>query len=125
MLYPESRLGVIDNSGAKWCKIIRVYGGVPGVMGSLVLITVRRYRPGRKVEIGMMYKALIVRTKLYPFRLLGVNSCFDQNAIILFKKQKKFGSALVLLGTRIKSTISFEARKKGYLKIVSLAPNIL
>lgn len=125
MVFPETYLSVIDNSGAKWCKVIRVYGGSPGVMGSLVLLTVRRYKPGRKVKIGTMYKGLIVRTKVFPKRLFGVNSCFNKNVVILFKRQKAFGSTLVLVGTRVKSSVSFEVRKKGFLKVVSLAPQVV
>lgn len=119
MIYKETMVNVIDNSGALRCKVIHVYGAAPAVLGDLVLVTVRRYVPRRKVTIGSLHLAVVVRTKVKAHRNIGVSSIFDQNTVVLMKKVRNL---TVVLGTRVRSTVSFDLRKKGFLKIVTLAP---
>lgn len=128
MLQQESRCEVADNSGAKIAYVIRVYGGstrrsgqtrkIAGV-GDRVLISVKKALPGSDIKSGDKSKAVIVRTKKHTRRKDGSYVKFDTNAVVLISDE---GNPK---GTRIFGPVARELREKNYLKIVSLAPEVI
>lgn len=128
MLQQESRCDVADNSGAKVAYIIRVYGGstargaftrkTAGV-GDRVLISVKKALPSSDVKSGTMSKAVIVRTKKPTRREDGSYVKFDNNAVVLINDE---GNPK---GTRIFGPVARELRERNYMKIVSLAPEVV
>ena len=112
MIQTESRLKVADNSGAKELLTIRVLGGI-------VVATVKSAAPGGAVKKGEVVKAVIVRTKSGAKRPDGSYIKFDENAAVLIRDDK------TPRGTRIFGPVARELREGGYMKIVSLAPEVL
>jgi len=122
MLQPESRVNVADNSGAKELGIIRNLGGSfvrNSRIGDVVVASVKSAAPGGAVKKGEVVKAVIVRTVKSQMRKDGTWIRFDDNAAVIIKKD---GDPL---GTRIFGPVARELREKGYMKIVSLAPEVL
>lgn len=122
MLSEFSRCNVADNSGAKEVMIIKNFGGsiVRGTnIGDVVLVTVKKAIPTGIVKEGQVVKAVIVRTRRGLERPDGSYIRFDDNAVVLIKED---GS---LRGTRVFGPVARELREKGYLKIISLAPEVL
>jgi large subunit ribosomal protein L14 len=128
MLQQESRCDVADNSGAKIAYVIRVYGGstrrggytrkCAGV-GDRVLISVKKALPGADIKPGEMSKAVIVRTKTPTRRRDGSYVKFDSNAVVLINDD---GNPR---GTRIFGAVARELRDRNYMKIVSLASEVI
>ncbi|RMH13893.1 MAG: 50S ribosomal protein L14 [Planctomycetota bacterium] len=128
MLQQESRCEVADNSGAKVAYVIRVYGGstrrggftrrTAGV-GDRVLISVKKALPGSDIKPGDKCKAVIVRTKHPTRRADGSYVSFDSNAVVLIDDD---GNPK---GTRIFGAVARELRSKNYMKIVSLATEVI
>jgi len=122
MIQPETRLNVADNSGAKEIKCIRVMGGSfrrSGNIGDVIVAAVQTATPGGAVKKGDVVKAVIVRTKKGIRRTDGSHIRFDDNAAVIIDNQKQ------PRGTRIFGPIARELREKDYMKILSLAPEVL
>ena len=122
MIQPQTRLKVADNSGAKEIMCFRVLGGsfrrTAGV-GDIIIASVKSATPGGAVKKGEVVKAVIVRTKKQYRRPDGTYIRFDDNAAVIINEQKQ------PKGTRIFRPVARELREKDYMKIVSLAPEVL
>jgi large subunit ribosomal protein L14 len=122
MIQQESYLKVADNTGAKEIKTIRVLGGSKrkfGNIGDVVVASVRKAAPGGQVKKGEVVKAVIVRSARGVRRADGSYVRFDDNAAVLIKEDKN------PRGTRIFGPVARELRDKDYMKILSLAPEVL
>ena len=122
MIQEESYLKVADNTGAKEIKTIRVLGGSKrkfGNIGDVVVASVRKAAPGGQVKEGDVVKAVIVRSTRGVRRTDGSYVRFDDNAAVLIKEDKN------PRGTRIFGPVARELRDKDYMKILSLAPEVL
>ncbi len=122
MIQPQTRLKVADNSGAKEIMCIRVLGGSfrrSGNIGDVIVASVKSAIPGGKVKKGDVVKAVIVRTTFGLQREDGSYIKFDDNAAVVIDNQKQ------PQGTRIFGPIARELRDKDYMKIISLAPEVL
>ena len=122
MIQEESYLKVADNTGAKEIKTIRVLGGSKrkfGNIGDVVVASVRKAAPGGQVKKGEVVKAVIVRSAKGVRRADGYYVRFDDNAAVLIKEDKN------PRGTRIFGPVARELRDKDYMKILSLAPEVL
>ena len=122
MIQQESYLKVADNTGAKEIKTIRVLGGSKrkfGNIGDVVVASVRKAQPGGTVKKGEVVKAVIVRTAKGVRRADGTYVRFDDNAAVLIKDDKN------PRGTRIFGPVARELRDKDYMKILSLAPEVV
>ena len=122
MIQQESRLKVADNSGARELSVIRVLGGSKvktGNIGDIVVGTIKKATPNGTVGKGKVVKAVIVRTKFGPRREDGSYIKFDENAAVIIKDDK------TPKGTRIFGPVARELREKQFMKIVSLAPEVL
>ena len=122
MIQQESYLKVADNTGAKEIKTIRVLGGSKrkfGNIGDVIVASVRKAQPGGTVKKGEVVKAVIVRSAKGVRRADGSYVRFDDNAAVLIKDDKN------PRGTRIFGPVARELRDKDYMKILSLAPEVL
>ena len=122
MIQQESYLKVADNTGAKEIKCIRVLGGSKrkfGNIGDVVVASVRKAQPGGTVKKGEVVKAVIVRSARGVRRADGSYVRFDDNAAVLIKDDKN------PRGTRIFGPVARELRDKDYMKILSLAPEVI
>lgn len=122
MIQNESRLKIADNSGAREVLVIRVLGGTRrryASVGDQVVVTVKDAIPSGNVKKGTVSKAVIVRTKTAVRRPDGSYIRFDDNAAVLLNTSGD------LRGTRIFGPVARELREKDYMKIVSLAPEVL
>jgi len=122
MIQQESYLVSADNSGAKRLQCIRVLGGSTrryGTVGDIIVATVKEAVPRAKVKKGDVVKAVIVRTRKEVGRADGSYIRFDQNAAVLINQN------LEPVGTRIFGPVARELRAKRFMKIVSLAPEVL
>ena len=122
MIQSESYLKVADNTGAKEIKCIRVLGGSKrkfGNIGDVVVASVRKAAPGGQVKKGEVVKAVIVRSAKGVRRADGTYVRFDDNAAVLIKDDKN------PRGTRIFGPVARELRDKDYMKILSLAPEVI
>ncbi|HOA77965.1 MAG: 50S ribosomal protein L14 [Bacilli bacterium] len=122
MIQQESRLKVADNSGAKEILTIRVLGGTGrrfANIGDIIIATVKSATPGSAVKKGEIVKAVIVRTKFGLRRPDGTYIKFDDNAAVLIREDK------TPRGTRIFGPVARELREKEFMKIISLAPEVL
>ena len=122
MIQSESYLKVADNTGAKEIKCIRVLGGAKrkfGNIGDVVVASVRKAAPGGTVKKGEVVRAVIVRTAKGVRRADGTYVRFDENAAVLIKEDKN------PRGTRIFGPVARELRDKEYMKILSLAPEVI
>lgn len=122
MVQQESRLKVADNSGARELLVIRVLGGSKvktGNIGDVVVGTVKKATPNGTVKEGKVVKAVIVRSKFGVRRDDGSYIKFDDNACVLIKDDK------TPVGTRVLGPVARELREKDYMKIISLAPEVL
>ena len=122
MIQQESYLKVADNTGAKEIKCIRVLGGSTrkfGNIGDVIVASVRKATPGGTVKKGEVVKAVIVRSTRGVRRADGSYVRFDDNAAVLIKDDKN------PKGTRIFGPVARELRDKDYMKILSLAPEVV
>lgn len=122
MIQSESYLKVADNTGAKEIKCIRVLGGSTrkfGNIGDVIVASVRKAQPGGTVKKGEVVKAVIVRSAKGIRRNDGTYVRFDDNAAVLIKDDKN------PRGTRIFGPVARELRDKDYMKILSLAPEVV
>lgn len=122
MIQPFTRLRVADNSGAKELMCIRVLGGTgrrTADIGDLIVCSVKEATPGGVVKKGDVIKAVVVRTVNGARRKDGSYISFDENAAVIVKEDKS------PKGTRIFGPVARELRDKEYMKIVSLAPEVI
>ena len=122
MIQQESRLKVADNSGAREILVIKILGGSrvkTGNIGDIIVATVKQATPGGVVKKGDVVKAVIVRTKSGARREDGSYIKFDENAAVVINADKS------PRGTRIFGPVARELRDKQFMKIVSLAPEVL
>ena len=122
MIQNETRCKVADNTGAKEVLVIRCLGGSrrrTSSIGDIVVCTVKEATPGGSVKKGDVVKAVIVRTKTGARRADGSYIKFDENAAVIINKD---GNPR---GTRVFGPVARELRDKGYMKIVSLAPEVI
>ena len=122
MIQSESYLKVADNTGAKEIKCIRVLGGSKrkyGNIGDVIVASVRKSTPGGQVKKGEVVKAVIVRSAKGVRRADGTYVRFDDNAAVIIKDDKN------PRGTRIFGPVARELRDKDYMKILSLAPEVV
>ena len=122
MIQQQSLMKVADNTGAKELMCIRVLGGTGrryGNIGDVVVCAVKKAAPGGQVKKGAVVKAVIVRTVEGIKRADGSNIKFDENAAVIIRED---GTPV---GTRIFGPVARELREKDYLKILSLAPEVL
>ncbi|MCL2152719.1 MAG: 50S ribosomal protein L14 [Oscillospiraceae bacterium] len=122
MIQQESFLKVADNTGAKEIKCIRVLGGSGrkyGGIGDVIVASVRKAAPASTVKKGEVVRAVIVRTAKGVHRADGTYVRFDENAAVLIKEDKN------PRGTRIFGPVARELRDKEYVKILSLAPEVI
>jgi large subunit ribosomal protein L14 len=122
MVMQETKLKVADNSGARELLVIRVVGGSrvkTGNIGDIVVGTVKKAIPNSNVPKGKVVKAVIVRTVQGVRRADGSYIKFDDNACVLIREDKS------PIGTRVLGPVARELREKDFMKIVSLAPEVL
>ena len=122
MIQQESTLQVADNSGARKLKCIRVLGGTRrrfASVGDIIVVAVKEAIPNGRVKKGEVRRAVIVRTKKAINRADGSHILFDENAAVLISNDKE------VVGTRIFGPVARELRGAGFMRIVSLAPEVL
>jgi len=122
MIQQESRLSVADNSGAKEVLCIKVLGGTRrryASVGDRIIVTVKHAIPSGNIKKGTIATAVVVRTKKEIRRNDGSYIRFDDNAVVLLNASGE------LMGTRIFGPVARELREKQFMKIVSLAPEVL
>jgi len=122
MIQMQSRVEVADNSGAKEVQCIKVLGGSHhdiAKLGDTIVVSVKNALPNGKVKKGDIFRALIVRTAKETQRSDGSTIKFDKNAVVLINKTQE------PIGTRIFGPVAREIRNRGFMRIVSLAPEVL
>ena len=122
MIQQESRLNVADNTGAKNILVIKVLGGSfrrSGNIGDVVVATVKDASPGGVVKKGQVVKSVVVRSVSGVSRADGSHIRFDENAAVIIKDDKS------PVGTRIFGPVARELRERDFMKIISLAPEVL
>ncbi len=122
MIQMQTRLNVADNSGAKEVMCVKVLGGSKrryASVGDVIVVSIKEALPNSKVKKGSVSRAVIVRTKHKMRRADGSYIRFDENAAVLISLQKE------PIGTRIFGPVARELRAKQFVKIVSLAPEVL
>jgi large subunit ribosomal protein L14 len=122
MIQPESELEVADNSGARRVQCIRVLGGSRrrwATVGDVIVVSIKEAIPRGRVKKGDVHKAVVVRTAKEIRRTDGTAIRFDRNAAVLINAEGE------PIGTRIFGPVTRELRAKQYMKIVSLAPEVL
>ena len=122
MLQTESRLKVADNTGAKEVLVIRVLGGTRrryASVGDKIVVTIKDATPSGNAKKGQLSKAVVVRTKKAVRRKDGSYISFDDNACVLLN------AAGEMRGTRVFGPVARELRDKEYMKVISLAPEVL
>ncbi len=122
MIQAETRLSVADNSGAKEVSCIKVLGGSRrryATIGDIIVVSVKVAMPNSKVKKGDVLKAVVVRTKKEVSRPDGSFIRFDENSAVLINAQRE------PIGTRIFGPVARELRAQRFMKIISLAPEVL
>ncbi len=122
MIQTESTLDVADNSGARKLKCLRVLGGSGrkyASVGDVIVVSVKEAIPNARVKRGEVRRAVVVRTKKNIGRPDGSHIRFDENAAVLIDTQKE------PVGTRIFGPVARELRARGFMRIISLAPEVL
>ena len=122
MIQMRTNLEVADNSGARRVQCIKVLGGSrrkTATIGDVIVVSIKEAIPRGRVKKGDVHKAVIVRTRFGIHRIDGSTVRFDRNAAVLISKEGE------PIGTRIFGPVTRELRAKGYMKIISLAPEVL
>ena len=122
MIIPETKLTVADNSGARLIQCIKVLGGSKrrfASIGDIIVVSIKDAIPRGKVKKGEVFKAVVVRTKKDYGRVDGTSIRFDKNAAVLLDKQEE------PIATRIFGPVTRELRTKKFMKIISLAPEVI
>ena len=122
MIQTETSLGVADNSGAKRVQCIKVLGGSKrryAAVGDVIVVSIKEAAPRGRVKKGDVHRAVVVRTRKEIRRVDGSAIRFDNNAAVLINNQEE------PIGTRIFGPVTRELRGKNFMKIISLAPEVL
>lgn len=122
MIILKSNLLVADNSGAKIVQCVKVLGGThhkEAKIGDVIVVSVKEAIPGSKVKKGEVHRAVIVNTVQEYLRSDGSVIKFDRNAAVLIDKHEE------MIGTRVFGSVPRELREKNFMKIISLAPEVL
>ena len=122
MIQQETRLNVADNTGAKQVLCIKVLGGSGkryAKLGDVIVITIKKAIPNSNLKKGEVHKAVVVRTKKESKRKDGSYIRFDDNAVVIINDQKD------PRGTRVFGPVARELREKQFMKILSLAPEVI
>jgi large subunit ribosomal protein L14 len=122
MIQMRTNLDVADNSGAKRVQCIKVLGGSRrryAAVGDVIVVSVKEALPGAKVKKGEVAQAVVVRTRHQMSRADGSYIRFDENSAVLINKERE------PIGTRIFGPVARELRAKKFMKIISLAPEVL
>lgn len=122
MIQQETNLDVADNSGARRVQCIRVLGGTrrrTASVGDIIIVSVKEAIPRGRVKKGDIHKAVVVRTAKEVHRTDGTSIRFDKNAVVLLNNQGE------PIGTRIFGPVTRELRARRFMKIISLAPEVL
>lgn len=122
MIQMQTRLEVADNSGAREVQCIKVLGGSKrrtAAIGDIIIVSVKEAIPKGRVKRGEVHRAVIVRTAKGHHRSDGSKIRFDRNAVVMINKQNE------PIGTRIFGSVPRELRARNFLKIISLAPEVL
>lgn len=122
MIQMQSKLNVADNSGGKTVMCIKVLGGSARMIahcGDIIVVSIKTASPGGKVKKGEVHRGIIVRTKKGVKRPDGSTIQFDSNSIVLINKQNE------PIGTRVFGPVPRELRGKGFMKIISLAEEVI
>jgi large subunit ribosomal protein L14 len=122
MIQVQTRLDVADNSGAKEVMCIKVLGGAKrryASVGDIIVVSIKDAMPKGKVKKGDVHRAVVVRTRQSVKRADGSEIAFDQNAAVIINKQGE------PIGSRIFGPVTRELRSAGYMKIISLAPEVI
>ncbi len=123
MIQPRTKLKIIDNTGAKEVMCIRVLGGYKkryAHIGDIITVTIKKAVPHTSVKKGQVVHVVVVRTKKEHRRPDGTYIRFDDNAAVIIDKKTKEPK-----GNRIFSAVARELRDRGFIKIISLAPEVL
>ena len=122
MVQPRSIITISDNSGARVARVVKVLGGTRkryGRLGDIIVVSIQDALPGSAVKKGDVHKAVLVRTRTVERRRDGSYIRFDQNAAVLIDDQKE------PKGTRIFGPVARELREREFMKIISLAPEVI
>jgi len=122
MVQPRSIITISDNSGARVARVVKVLGGTRrryGRLGDIIVVSIQDALPGGSVKKGDVHKAVLVRTRTVERRRDGSYIRFDQNAAVLIDDQKE------PKGTRIFGPVARELREREFMKIISLAPEVI
>jgi large subunit ribosomal protein L14 len=122
MIQMQTRLGVADNSGAKEVMCLKVLGGSRrryARIGDVIVVSVKDAAPRGRVKKGDVYKALVVRTKSPERRVDGSSVRFDDNAVVLLNAQQQ------PIGTRVFGPVTRKLRGERFMRIISLAPEVI
>ena len=122
MIQMQTMLTVSDNSGARVAQCVKILGGTRrryGGLGDIIVVSIKDALPGSPVKKGTVSKAVVVRTKKGTRRKDGSYIKFDQNAVVLIDDQKE------PKGGRVFGPVARELREKGFMKIISLAPEVI
>ena len=122
MVQPRSIIIISDNSGARVARVVKVLGGTRkryGMLGDVIVVSIQDAIPGAQAKKGEVYKAVLIRTRKEVCRKDGSYIRFDQNAAVLIDDQKE------PKGTRIFGPVARELREREFMKIISLAPEVV
>ena len=122
MVQPRSIIAISDNSGARVARVVKVLGGTRkryGRLGDIIVVSIQDALPGGAVKKGDVHKAVLIRTVKEVRRKDGSYIRFDQNAAVLIDDQKE------PKGTRIFGPVARELREREFMKIISLAPEVI
>ena len=122
MLYVGTNIKVIDNSGARLGKCLKILGKSHksrGKVGDIIVVSIKKVIPNKRVKKGDIFKSVIVRIKFCIYRYGGIYVSFSSNGIVLLNAK------FTVLGTRILSAVSRELRQKNFSRIVSLSPIVI
>jgi large subunit ribosomal protein L14 len=122
MVQPRSIIIISDNSGARVARVVKVLGGTRkryGMLGDVIVVSIQDAIPGAQAKKGEVHKAVLIRTRKEVRRKDGSYIRFDQNAAVLIDDQKE------PKGTRIFGPVARELREREFMKIISLAPEVI
>ena len=122
MVQPRSIIIISDNSGARVARVVKVLGGTRkryGMLGDVIVVSIQDAIPGAQAKKGEVHKAVLIRTRKEVRRKDGSYVRFDQNAAVLIDDQKE------PKGTRIFGPVARELREREFMKIISLAPEVI
>lgn len=117
MIYKETKVDILDSSGAIWAKCIGLYRQQRvAKAGDIIIVTVKQAKANKRAKKGELYKALVVQTKSFIKRKAGNSVSLQNNSVVLLKRE-----GLVPLANRLRGYVYLELRKKGFSRIISMS----